>query len=234
MANINEVVDVRADSVAGTLPSLTLRSVFDGLLATYGHQRWWPGDTDFEIMVGAILTQNTAWANVEKAITNLKLANMLDAEKIVAADDKYLAGLLKPSGYFNIKSKRLKALCQWLIDQGGEKELAARETTRLRDELLAVHGVGPETADDILLYVFARPVFIIDAYTRRIFQRLGLIDGDEPYEELRFLFERELGQDVDLYNQYHALIVVHGKDSCRKNPLCGSCCLAAGCYQSKQ
>ncbi|MDH3513780.1 MAG: endonuclease III domain-containing protein [Gammaproteobacteria bacterium] len=198
-------------------------------MSANGHQRWWPGDSAFEVMVGAVLTQNTAWTNVEKAIANLKQARALSPCAIARAHPRRLAGWLRPSGYFNIKAKRLKAMCRWLIAQGGNQALARLSTHDLRHALLKVHGVGPETADDILLYAFDRPVFVIDAYTRRIFSRLGLIGGDEPYETLRGLFESALESSVPLINEYHALIVVHGKDVCKKRPRCGSCILAGEC-----
>jgi len=204
-------------------------AVYRRLHAAHGPQHWWPGDTAFEIMVGAVLTQNTAWTNVEKAIANLKTANALSPEVIAAAPHRRLAAWLKPSGYFNIKAQRLRAFCQWLIRQGGAKRLARLPTERLRAELLQVHGVGPETADDILLYAFNRPVFVIDAYTRRLFQRLGLIQGDEKYEALRQWFETALAADAPLFNEYHALIVTHAKDICRKRPLCSVCKIGPLC-----
>lgn len=206
-----------------------LLRIYRTLLRAHGPQQWWPGDTPFEIMVGAVLTQNTAWTNVEKAIANLKAADALTPQAIVAAHPRTLARWLKPSGYFNVKARRLRAFCRWLIASGGVAVLAQWDTARLRSALLDVHGVGPETADDILLYAFARPVFVIDAYTRRIFARLGLISGDEDYEALRALFETTLATDVALYNEYHALIVVQGKDTCRPKPRCGECCLAKQC-----
>jgi len=206
-----------------------MREVYWRLLVAHGPQHWWPGDTPFEIMVGAVLTQNTAWTNVEKAIANLKRARALTPGAIVRAQHKKLAAWLRPSGYFNIKAQRLKAMCRWLIGQGGARRLARMNTHDLRAALIAVHGVGPETADDIVLYAFHRPVFVIDAYTRRIFARLGLIKGDEGYETLRHLFESNLKPDVRLFNEYHALIVKHGKDICRKRPLCAACCLAEAC-----
>jgi len=205
------------------------REIYDALYAAHGPQRWWPGDTAFEIMVGAVLTQNTAWINVERAIANLKQANALSPEAIVAAHPRRLAKWLKPSGYFNVKAKRLRAFCRWLIDQGGTAALARLPTDTLRARLLAVHGVGPETADDILLYAFERPVFVIDAYTRRIFQRLGAIRGDEDYETLRAVFEQALGPDTALYNEYHGLIVRQGKDICRTQPRCAQCAIAGAC-----
>lgn len=210
-------------------PRATILQVYRKLHIAHGPQHWWPGDSAFEIMVGAVLTQNTAWTNVEKAIANLKNAKALVPEAIVKAPHRQLAGWLKPSGYFNIKAKRLKAMCRWLVEQGGVRKLAKLSTHDLRAALIAVYGIGPETADDIVLYAFNRPVFVIDAYTRRIFSRLGLIKGDEGYETLRHLFEKKLKPNVLLFNEYHALIVKHSKDICRKKPLCSSCCLADGC-----
>ena len=206
-----------------------LREIYRRLHAAHGPQHWWPGDTRFEIMVGAVLTQNTAWTNVERAISNLRRAKALTPQAIVAAPHKRLASWLRPSGYFNIKAKRLKAMCRWLVGQGGVRALARMPTQDLRSVLIAVHGIGPETADDIVLYAFGRPVFVIDAYTRRLFARLGLIRGDEGYESLRHMFECTFGTDVPLFNEYHALIVAHGKDVCRRQPRCSDCCLADLC-----
>ena len=206
-----------------------LFDIYQALYKHYGTQHWWPGDSAFEIMVGAVLTQNTSWTNVEKAIQNLKTAEALTAEAIVSATAKQLAEWLRPSGYFNVKARRLQAFCQWLLAAGGEAELARRETATLRRELLSVHGIGPETADDILLYALDRPVFVIDAYTRRLFSRLGLVDGSEPYEELRELFETGLTNDPQLFSEYHALIVIHAKDTCRTKARCELCCLARQC-----
>ncbi len=206
-----------------------LMAVYRRLHAAHGPQQWWPGDSTFEIMVGAVLTQNTAWTNVEKAIANLKLAQALSPEVIAAVPHRRLASWLKPSGYFNIKAKRLRAFCAWLIQKGGAKRLARLPTAVLRAELLQVHGIGPETADDILLYAFNRPVFVIDAYTRRVFKRLGLIHGNEDYEALRELFEKSLATDTRLFNEYHALIVAHAKDACRPQPRCAACKLGSLC-----
>lgn len=210
-----------------------LLAVFRRLHGAHGPQSWWPGDTRFEIMVGAVLTQNTAWTNVEKAIANLKAANALTPQAIANAPHRRLAAWLRPSGYFNVKARRLRAFCCWLVEQGGEHRLARLSTDRLRAAMLGVHGIGPETADDILLYAFDRPVFVIDAYTRRLFHRLGVIDGGEPYEALRELFESRLDRDVPLFNEYHALIVAHAKDVCRPRPRCEGCCLRKLCPTSK-
>lgn len=173
---------------------------------------WWPAESNFEIMVGAVLTQNTAWSNVEKAISVLKNTGELKVERILAYSDQQLAQLIRSSGYFNLKARRLKNLCLWIIENGGESKLEKMATEALRDSLLQINGVGPETADDILLYAFQRPVFIIDSYTRRLFTDQGLIQGDEPYEILRQAIEKALPADVELFNQYHALIIRHAKE----------------------
>lgn len=211
------------------IPSQAFSDVYRRLFRTHGSQHWWPGDSTFEIMVGAVLTQNTAWTNVERAIANLKSAGALSPEVIAKAPSRRLARWVRPSGYFNVKAKRLRAFCQWLLAQGGIRKVRRMPTAALRAALLAVHGIGPETADDILLYALNRPVFVIDAYTRRIFERLGLVEGDEDYETLRGRFENALGPKLDLYNEYHALIVYHGKHVCRTRPLCDQCCLRREC-----
>lgn len=208
----------------------SLRGVYDSLLAAYGPQRWWPADTPFEVMVGAILTQNTAWTNVEKALARLAERTPLTPDALLCLSPAELAELIRPVGYFNVKAARLRAFCAAFLAAGGERGLGALDTEALRARLLQMHGVGPETADDMLLYAFHRPVFVIDAYTRRLFARLALIGGDEGYETLRALFERALGPDRALFNEYHALVVRHAKDICRaRRPLCGDCVLREGC-----
>lgn len=208
----------------------SLRRVYDNLLAAHGPQGWWPADTPFEVMVGAILTQNTAWTNVEKALGHLTSRIPLTPEAVLGVPEPELAALLRPVGYFNVKAARLRAFCEALLAAGGEGALAGEDTASLRHRLLAMHGVGPETADDMLLYAFARPVFVVDAYTRRLFGRLGLLDGTETYEAIRALFEHALGPDRVLFNEFHALIVRHAKDICRaRRPLCAECVLRADC-----
>lgn len=211
------------------LSSRRLHGVFQRLLDAYGPQDWWPGDSPFEIMVGAVLTQNTAWINVERAIANLINHRALDPARILEAPEGRLADWLRPSGYFNIKARRLRNFCRWYIDAGEYAALAVLDTETLRHALLGINGVGPETADDILLYAFERPVFVIDAYTRRLFSRLGLITGTEGYEHLRQAMENALGPDTALFNEYHALIVAHAKDICRVKPRCADCVLRRGC-----
>lgn len=209
-----------------------LRRVFDLLFSRYGPQHWWPGESPFEIMVGAVLTQNSAWTNVERAINNLKLADSLSLEAMLKLSHEQLADLIYPAGYFNVKALRLKNLCAFLQACGGESALSSMPTEALRKDLLGINGVGPETADDILLYAFHRPVFVIDAYTRRLFSRLGIATGSEKYEALRFGFEQALGADVGLYNEYHAVIVKHAKLICSSRPLCEKCQLEKYCVKN--
>jgi endonuclease-3 related protein len=206
-----------------------LLSLYRSMAAHYGEQPWWPADSVFEVVVGAVLTQNAAWSNVEKAIERLKAADVLSLEALHAIDHARLGDLIRPSGYYNIKAKRLKNLCAFLVEIGGLGPLADQPLSDQRRGLLSVNGVGPETADDILLYALERPVFVIDAYTRRLLQRVDLADGSESYEMLRQGFEAVLPADVRLYQQYHALIVIHAKEVCRKVPRCGACPLAAQC-----
>lgn len=211
------------------LDSERLREVYRSLSARYGPQHWWPGDSPFAVMVGAILTQNTAWTNVERGLARLCDRIPLEAQAILSLPVGELAECLRPVGYFNVKSKRLRAFCRAYLEAGGLESLRTLETEDLRRLLLRIHGVGPETADDMLLYAFERPVFVVDAYTGRIFTRLGVLTGDADYETIRRGFETALGRDVPLFNEYHALIVRHGKDVCRPRPLCAECCLRGSC-----
>jgi len=206
-----------------------LRKVYQLLFEAHGPQHWWPANSGFEVMVGAVLTQNTAWRNVERAIAALKAANALSPEAMLDLSDAELARLIRPSGYFNVKARRLKALCRWYLDHGGRRRLRHWPTEKLRASLLSVHGIGPETADDILLYAFDRPVFVIDAYTRRLLGRLGHPHAQAAYDDFRMSLESTLGQDERLYNEYHALIVAHGKDVCRPKPRCEQCVLSTKC-----
>lgn len=215
---------------------MSLRRVYDRLHQHHGPQHWWPARSAFEVMVGAVLTQNTAWTNVERAIVNLRKARALSAPRIMAVPVETLAEWLRPAGYFNVKARRLRNFCEWYLAAGGQRALRRWDTGRLRAGLLSVNGVGPETADDILLYAFQRPVFVIDAYTRRILARHGLVSGDEDYETLRRHIERDLAGEglaepalVTLYNEYHALIVRHAKDVCRPRPRCEICVLRTDC-----
>lgn len=203
-----------------------LQDVYSRLYARFGPQHWWPGDTPFEVIVGAILTQNTSWKNVEKAITNLKRAHLLNAAALRPVRLARLARLIRPSGYYNLKAKKLAAFVRFLYEahHGRLSHLFAQETGALRVELLAVYGIGPETADSIILYAGNKPIFVVDAYTRRIMARLGLSSEDASYDDLQRLFMDHLPRDTALYNEYHALLVALGKDVCRKRaPRCGIC-----------
>jgi endonuclease-3 related protein len=193
--------------------------------AHHGKTHWWPGDTPFEICIGAILTQNTAWTNVEKAIVNLRREELLTPRTMLAADRELLEAALRPSGYFRQKALRVRLFCQHLVDHygGSVERMARRPLAELRPELLALKGIGPETADDILLYACEKPVFVVDAYTRRMFSRHGLVPGDIKYEALRAFFEENLDLDVDYFKEYHGLIVWTGKHFCKTRPNCEGC-----------
>lgn len=205
-------------------PSIKL--MYKKLYSSFGPQHWWPADTPFEVMVGAILTQNTSWTNVEKAINNLKRYNSLAAKKLYRLPHRHLAFLIRPAGYYNIKAKRLKDfLCFFLKYYHGDiKKMLDVPTPSLREELLSVKGIGPETADSILLYALKRPVFVVDAYTKRIILRHRLIKEEASYNEIQNLFMRGLKPAVKLFNEFHALLVKLGKDFCLKNkPRCDLC-----------
>jgi len=208
-----------------------LMEYFDSLFNAFGPQHWWPGSTRFEVMVGAILTQNTAWSNVEKAIANLKAEGVLSPEGLYNLDMERLARLIRPSGYFNIKAKRLKNFLEFLFNEAGgsvARLFWKKNAPGLRGRILSVNGIGPETADSILLYAGKRPEFVVDAYTRRVFTRHGLVHERAGYDEIKDLFMDNLPRDVKLFNEYHALFVRLGKDYCRpRRPLCGDCPLKA-------
>lgn len=202
-----------------------LLSIYKRLYRRFGPQKWWPADTAFEIIVGAILTQNTSWANVEKAIKNLKRNKLLSPKALSGSRISKIARLIKPSGYYNIKAERLKNFLDFLNGkfEGNLKKLLKSESALQRKGLLEIKGIGPETADSILLYAANKPVFVIDAYTKRIFSRHGLIKENAAYEEIQRLFMSNLPGDAGLYNEYHALIVKAGKEFCKKNPKCHLC-----------
>ena len=202
-----------------------LKEIYDLLFERFGPQDWWPGDTPFEVIVGAILTQNTNWTNVEKAITNLKNAKLLSPDKLHSIDIKKLAELIRPAGYFNIKAKRLKNFLDWFFEEycGELKNFENVPTAELREQLLSVKGIGPETADSILLYALNRLVFVVDAYTARICSRHHLIDEGADYHQIQEMFESNLSSDIQLFNEYHALVVHLGKDFCRPTPKCEEC-----------
>ena len=203
----------------------TLGNFYGRMAGHYGPTHWWPGDSAFEICVGAILVQNTAWSNTEKAIANLKREKLLSPRAILAADLAALEAAIRSSGYFRQKAERLRIFCAHLVEHygGSVARMAKRPLEALRPELLALKGIGPETADDILLYACEKPVFVVDAYTRRIFSRHGLVPGDIKYEDLRAFFERNLEADVAYFKEYHGLIVWTGKDFCKTHPQCAGC-----------
>jgi len=203
----------------------TLTEIYQLLFERFGPQHWWPGETQFEIIVGAVLTQNTNWGNVEKAIDNLKAADCLSPEKLHRLDAAELAGLIRPAGYFNIKAKRLKNFLDWFFDSydGLLANLESVGTDQLREELLAIKGVGPETADSILLYAFDREIFVVDAYTARVSARHYLIEPPFDYHQLQELFQFNLPADARLFNEYHALLVKVGKEFCRPKARCAGC-----------
>ena len=213
-----------------------LLQIYQTLLAHHGPRAWWPAETPFEVVIGAILTQNTNWSNVEKALDNLRRAAVLTPEAILALAPAELEELIRPSGFFRQKAQRLQLFCQHLHSRHGNDlaSLLGQELEPARDELLSLKGVGPETADSILLYAGGRPTFVVDAYTGRLFGRLGLLSGEEAYGEVRALFMSGLPEDVALYNEYHALIVTHCKEFCRKRPLCEPCPCAAICRFRQQ
>lgn len=202
-----------------------LRAIYRDLYRAWGPQHWWPGRTRFEIIVGAILTQNTAWTNVEQAIRRLRDAGALEPTVLHRVDLRTLADWIRPAGYFNVKARRLRAFTDLLFDQfdGKLRRLFALDTARLREVLLSVNGIGPETADSILLYAGKRPRFVIDAYTRRVLVRHGWIGRRAGYEEMADLFMCALPEDVQLYNEFHALFVRLGKYHCKARPQCETC-----------
>ncbi len=202
-----------------------LTEVYQLLFDRFGPQRWWPGETQFEIITGAILTQNTNWTNVEKAIANLKSADCLTPAKLYHCDVSKLAELIRPAGYYNIKAKRLKNFLNWLFSNynGQLTNLESIDTDQLRAELLAIKGIGHETADSILLYAFNRCIFVVDVYTARIALRHRLIEPGADYEQLRELFQSNLTPDSQLFNEYHALLVKVGKEFCKPKAKCTGC-----------
>ena len=200
--------------------------IYEILLDHFGPQGWWPGDTPFEIMVGAVLTQNTNWTNVSRAIDNLKKDNLLSFEDLNGLPMEVLAEKIRPAGYFNLKAARLKNLLNFIAREyhGSLEDLFAQDIQTLRQRILTVKGIGPETADSILLYAGGKPVFVVDAYTHRIFARHNITAEEDGYYEIQEYFALALPEDVELFNEYHALIVRLGKEFCKKSkPLCSRC-----------
>ena len=209
--------------------------IYDLLFDYYGPQHWWPADSPFEVVVGAFLTQNTNWNNVEKAIINLKQANALSCRAILESNTDKLEQLIRPAGFFRQKAERLKLFCLHL-DRHYQSDLSfmmQQETLKLRGELLSLKGIGPETADSILLYAGGHLSFVVDAYTQRLFGRLGVLKGKDRYDQVRHMFMTALPQDSVVYNEYHALIVMHCKEFCKKSPKCANCPCVSHCYYAK-
>lgn len=203
-----------------------LKRIFSQLYSAFGTQHWWPADSNFEVIVGAILAQNTSWLNVEKAILKLKARGLLAPQHLYRLSPEDLAAVIKSAGYYNIKAARLKEFVKFFLGSyaGSIKKMSRQELIPLRKQLLAVKGIGPETADSILLYALNKPVFVVDAYTKRIFSRHGLIKQEADYAQAQGIFMRNLKPDAKLFNEYHALLVKLGKDFCRKqNPKCEIC-----------
>lgn len=206
--------------------------IYDRLFEAFGPQHWWPGRTRFEVVVGAVLTQNTNWRNVERAIANLEKHGHLSLDGILKCRD--LPELVRPSGYYNVKARRLRALCEHIQEHGGLEAMFDLPIGELRERLLSVKGIGEETADSIVLYAAEKPVFVVDAYTRRVLARIGLIEGSETYAQIQRLFMGSIRKDVQLYNEYHALLVRLGKIACKKGgPDCGPCPLNDLCGYAK-
>ncbi len=211
----------------------SITELYRTLLRTYGKQNWWPAETPFEVCVGAILTQNTNWNNVEKAIENLKRENLLTPEKIISCPDEKLQKLIRPAGFFKQKSSYLKNLSKFIVEEGGIENLKTQETGTLRKRLLNIKGVGKETADSILLYALDKPSFVVDTYTKRLFYRLRIVNKENvSYEELKSSVENTFPpekENLEIYKEFHALIVRHAKERCRKTPICRSCPLEKKC-----
>lgn len=219
------------------LPAILLE-VHRRLYRSYGPQGWWPGGGPLDVIIGAILTQAAAWTNVEMAITNMKSAGCWSLEAIDSQPEEALAAIIRPSGYFNAKARKLKAFASHLqVNHAGDLgKMLSQETGALRAELLSIHGIGPETADDIVLYAAGKPSFVIDSYTRRIVQRLGIAGEGQTnsYERCQALFHENLPADAPLFNEYHALLDRHAKEACVKTPRCLSCCLLDLCDTGRQ
>lgn len=205
--------------------SKDLHNIYNLLQDAFGPQHWWPGETPFEVMVGAILTQNTAWTNVEKAIANLKARGVLSAQAIARLEQAELAELIRPAGYYNIKARRLKNFVHRFVSDYDGDVVRLREVglCEAREWLLGINGVGRETADSILLYALEKPIFVIDAYTKRILLRHSMVDDQTDYDELQELFMSALPDDERMFNEFHALLVKCAKDFCKKTPLCDKC-----------
>ncbi|NIL97736.1 MAG: endonuclease III domain-containing protein [Planctomycetales bacterium] len=206
----------------------TVDEIYHRLHTAYGPQHWWPAESAFEVMVGAVLVQNTAWKNVERAIDNLRQACLLSPQELYEVSIDELQELIRPAGYFRMKARRLRNLLDYLFDQhaGSLAVMFSHDTETLRQQLLQINGIGPETADSILLYAAEKPVFVVDAYTQRVLKRHGWMEYQADYHEIQEHFQANLPADVELYNEYHALLVRVGHLHCRKTPQCDQCPLA--------
>lgn len=221
-----------------------LLKIYKQLYKAYGPQHWWPTiskNKEFEIIIGAILTQNTAWKNVEKAIKNLEDKNLIDVKNIKNIETNELANLIKPSGYYNQKAKKIKNFVKFLVENydGNVNDFISNiknsNIGSIREKLLKIKGIGDETADSILLYAANKPVFVVDAYTKKIFSRLGVVGDKDSYDKIKERFTKNIPKDVSVYNEYHALIVRHGKGICKnKNPNCEECCISSFCKSNNK
>jgi endonuclease III related protein len=205
-----------------------LMEIFETLLSAFGPRHWWPGDSPLEVMVGAILTQNTSWRNVEKAIGNMKERGVLDMARLAQIDESELAEIIRPAGFYNVKSRRLKAFIADFSRRfdGAVEGAATMSTPALRDYLLSINGIGPETADSILLYALDRPIFVVDAYTRRLLGNHHLYEGSHDYHEVQRFFMDNLAEDTYIFNEFHALIVRLCQQHCKTKPVCAACPLS--------
>lgn len=208
-----------------------LLKLYDSLYAAYGPQNWWPAETSFEVIIGAILVQSTAWNNVAQAINNLKTAQLLTPERLSEYPQDMLETLIRPSGYYRAKAKKIQAFLEHLRHYYGNclDSLLAKDLPSLRTEMLSIYGIGEETADSILLYAAGKPIFVVDAYTYRLLTRLGWTEGKYHYGKLQKIFMDAMPKDTGLFNEYHALIVRHGKTICSKTPKCSVCVLSQQC-----
>jgi endonuclease-3 related protein len=208
-----------------SIKKIPLHRIYRSLFNTFGPQHWWPGETPFEVAVGAILTQNTAWSNAERAMTRLKEENLLDPKELSRVPMRRLARSIRSSGFFNQKAKRLKIFVRYLMEKysGDMSRMQRIPLGQLREELLSLSGIGPETADSILLYALSKPAFVVDAYTRRILARHSFIEWEASYAQIQSLFMEHLPKKVPLFNEYHALLVALGKELCLTHPKCHLC-----------
>ena len=224
------VADVRSEpEPLGAKAAIDPEKLFHQLFDAYGPQHWWPAKTALEVMLGAILTQNTNWSNVEKALTHLRQQRLLSESGLKAVSLEHLAQLIRPAGFYRRKSACIKSLIDWLQFHGGIAALAQQSGAQLRTGLLNIPGIGAETADAILLYALGKPVFVVDKYTRRIVSRIGLLDYDMSYAQHQKFLTARLLSDLSLFQEFHALFVIHAKTHCRSIPKCEICPLRADC-----